>query len=70
MPMASTACENVETDGFYSLVPGLANYSFNPGSRSFALLGNKTDAVFTGTPTAEHDNPSNTVDYFVRAAVS
>jgi hypothetical protein len=59
--------ENVPTDAFYSVTPGLANYSFSPASRSFALLGNMTDAGFTanadGSPSA---NAIDTVDYFVR----
>jgi hypothetical protein len=57
---------NVDTDGFYTVAPNLANYSFSPGSRSFALIGNRSDAVFTGAASTERENPSNGVDYFVR----
>jgi hypothetical protein len=58
---------NVETNGFYTVTPGLANYGFSPVSRSFALVADKTDAVFTAmansTPT---ENPLNGADFFVR----
>jgi hypothetical protein len=40
---------NVETNGFYVVTPGLANYSFSPENRSFSLMGNKNDAVFTAS---------------------
>ena len=59
--------ENVETDNFYTITPSLANYSFAPANRSFSLIANKTDAVFTATadavPTA---NPLDTAEFFVR----
>jgi len=58
--------DNVATDGFYIVTPGLANYSFNPVSRSFALLANKTDAVFTAHAAAQSQNPLNGADFFVR----
>ncbi|MCU1268000.1 MAG: hypothetical protein JWM21_4318 [Acidobacteria bacterium] len=58
---------NVETDGFYTVTPGLSNYSFSPSSRSFALLGNRTDATFTATANSTAtENPLNTGDFFVR----
>jgi hypothetical protein len=58
---------NVDTDAFYTVRPALVNYHFSPGERSFSLLANKTDAVFT----AERDaaivgNAIDTPDYFVR----
>ena len=47
-PAINTACvdtqyrfSNVETNGFYTVTPGLANYSFSPSSRSFSLVGDK-----------------------------
>jgi len=59
--------DNVETDGFYIVTPGLANYSFSPASRAFTLLSNKTDAVFTATANAtQTENPLNVGDFFVR----
>ena len=58
---------NIATEGFYSITPELANFSFSPGVLSFSLLGNKTDAIFTATaialPTA---NPLDTGEFFVR----
>lgn len=58
---------NVETGGFYTVTPALANHSFSPSHRSFSLLGNQTDAAFTAVadvaPTA---NPLDTNEYFVR----
>jgi Carboxypeptidase regulatory-like domain len=58
--------DNVNTDAFYTVAPALVNYAFNPVSRSFSLVGNKTDAVFTAQPTGQIDNPLNGVDFFVR----
>jgi len=58
--------DNVDTDGFYAVTPGLVNYAFSPASRSFALLADRTDAVFTATTLTESDNPVNGADYFVR----
>jgi hypothetical protein len=58
--------ENVETNEFYVLTPGLANYSFSPASQSFSLIADKTDAVFTAGATAQTQNPLNSGDFFVR----
>jgi hypothetical protein len=58
--------ENV-ADGFYTVTPGLANFSFLPATRSFSLVGNRTDALFTGRAISNPtDNPLNGGDYFVR----
>jgi hypothetical protein len=58
---------NVETDSFYSVTPALANYHFSPTNRSFSLLGNKTDAVFTASADAVASaNAIDTNEYFVR----
>jgi hypothetical protein len=57
---------SVETNGFYVVTPGLANYSFSPANRSFSLMANKTDAVFTATAAAQTENPLNGGDFFVR----
>jgi CSLREA domain-containing protein len=58
---------NLQTDGFYSITPSLANYSFNPGTRSFSLLADQTDAIFTAAPNAVPSaNPLDTPEYFVR----
>ncbi|HEV7860890.1 MAG TPA: FG-GAP-like repeat-containing protein [Pyrinomonadaceae bacterium] len=59
--------DNVETNGFYTVTPSRANYSFGPAERSFSLTANKTDAVFTAQPTsAQTQNPLDTGIYFVR----
>jgi len=39
--------ENIETGNFYTVTPQRANYNFSPGNRSFSLVANKTDAIFT-----------------------
>ncbi len=57
----------VQTDGFYTVTPQRANYSFTPAQRSFSLLADKSDAVFTAIPEAEPiTNPLDTAEYFVR----
>ena len=57
--------DNVETNGFYTVRPEKANYSFSPAERSFSQLGFNTEAVFTGAP-AGRVNPLDTPEYFVR----
>jgi len=57
---------NVDTDHFYSVSPQRANYLFSPGERSFTLLANKTDAVFTAVPILETANSLDTTEFFVR----
>jgi hypothetical protein len=58
---------NVDTDNFYTVTPVLRNYHFGPSERSFSLLANKTDAVFTATrDTVITGNAIDTADYFVR----
>jgi hypothetical protein len=58
---------DVDTNSFYTVTPGLANYSFSPSSRSFALLGNRTDAGFTASADGtQTENPLNFGDFFVR----
>jgi predicted extracellular nuclease len=58
--------EGVETNGFYTVRPSRANYSFSPMERSFSQLGNNTDAAFTGTAASGFVNPLDTPEYFVR----
>lgn len=59
--------DNVDTDNFYTVTPSLVNYNFSPGNRSFSLLGNKTDATFTGTAAAiVTANAIDSIEYFVR----
>jgi len=57
----------LDTGQFYSVTPSLLTYHFSPAQRSFSVLGNVTDAVFTATRDAivvgsVIDSP----DYFVR----
>jgi hypothetical protein len=59
--------DNVETNGFYTVTPARANYTFGPANRSFSQLGNTTEAAFTGTPTSVIvGNSIDTPEYFVR----
>ena len=58
--------ENVETNGFYTVVPSRANFSFSPSQRSFSALGQHTDAAFNATATGNALNPMDTTEYFVR----
>ncbi len=58
---------DAETGGFYIVSPLRANYSFAPAERSFSLLADRTDAVFTATLVGGgFDNPLDTPEYFVR----
>jgi hypothetical protein len=58
---------NVDTDSFYTVRPSLTNYHFGPESRSFSLVGNRTDATFTATRDAvTSGNAIDTPEYFVR----
>jgi hypothetical protein len=58
--------ENVETNGFYTIRPSSADFSFSPAERSFSQIGNSTQAVFTGLPLANGNNAIDTPEYFVR----
>ena len=58
---------NVATEDFYTLTPSRVNYQFSPASRSFSLLGNVTDAAFTGSLDAViSGNVIDSPEYFVR----
>jgi hypothetical protein len=57
----------VETGDFYTVTPSLVNYRFGPESRSFSLVANKTDAVFTAMRDAVGGvNAIDDAGYFVR----
>jgi hypothetical protein len=59
--------EKVETTGFYTLEPSLSGYHFSPENRSFSLLANVTNAVFTATPDVVlPENRIDSPEYFVR----
>ena len=59
--------DKVETNGFYTVTPSRANYSFNPAVRSFSQVGQATEAAF-GAVVASSGfvNPLDTPEYFVR----
>jgi len=58
---------NIDTDNFYTVRPALVNYHFGPAERSFSLLANMTDAVFTATRDAViSGNAIDMPEYFVR----
>ena len=58
---------NVDTGNFYTVTPSLVNHNFSPSSRSFSLLANLSDAVFTGTrDVAGSGYAIDTPEYFVR----
>ena len=49
------------------MTPSLTNYHFSPADRSFSLIGNKTDAVFTASRDAViSGNAIDSAEYFVR----
>lgn len=58
--------ERVETNGFYTMSPTRANYSFSPASRSVSLIANNTEEAFTGITQGDNVNPLDTAEYFVR----
>ena len=59
--------DNVETNGFYTVTPSRANYSFSPAERSFSQLGQTTEAAFGATlASSGFVNPFDTPEYFVR----
>jgi CSLREA domain-containing protein len=59
--------ENVATDSFYTVTPALVNFHFSPANRSFSLVANKSDAIFTAEADATQSaNPLDTAEYFVR----
>jgi hypothetical protein len=59
--------ENLATSSAYTVTPSLVNYSFTPANRSFSLIANKLDAVFTAIPdTVPSANPLDTSSFFVR----
>ena len=59
--------DNLDPVNVYTITPARMNYHFNPASRSFSLLGIKTEAVFTAA--ADGSIVGNAIDgpdYFVR----
>ncbi len=64
----SYSFDNVETNGFYTVTPSRANYTFSPGNSSFNLLGVHTDASFTASANSSGSIliPLDSPEYFVR----
>ena len=58
--------DNVEANGFYTVTPARANFTFSPAQRSFSLVGDHADAAFTGSSIGDNANPLDTPEYFVR----
>ena len=58
--------DDVETNGFYTVTPARANFTFTPANRSFSLLGLHTEASFAASVNGAHLNPLDTAGYFVR----
>jgi len=59
--------ENFAGGEFYVATPSLTNYTFTPANRSFTLVANMSDAVFTAVADATpHGNPLDTPEFFVR----
>jgi hypothetical protein len=57
---------DVETNGFYTVTPARANYTFSPPNRSFSLLGVRTEASFTASANGDQTNAIDTTEFFVR----
>jgi hypothetical protein len=58
--------DSVETNGFYTVTPSRANYSFTPANRSFSFLGVRTEASFTANANRDRANAIDTIEFFVR----
>jgi len=59
--------DNLDTGAFYTVAAARVNYTFTPANRSFSLLGNKPDSVFTAIPdTVVSANPLDTDLFFIR----
>lgn len=58
--------ENLPLGALITVTPTRANYEFSPTSRSFALLGERTDAVFAGLAVNPDANPLESPEFFVR----
>jgi predicted outer membrane repeat protein len=58
--------DNLEANSFFTITPLRTNYSFNPMSRSFSLLGAHVEASFAGAASGQHVSPLDTSAYFVR----
>lgn len=58
---------NLDTGEFYVVTPLLPNYTFAPAMRSYSLVADQADALFTAQADAVQSlNPIDTAEYFVR----
>jgi hypothetical protein len=58
---------NLDTGESYVVTPSLSNYTFAPAVRSYSLVADQTDALFTAqADTLQSFNPIDTAEYFVR----
>jgi hypothetical protein len=58
--------DRLDSGVFYTITPTRANYFFAPLNRSFSLIADRTDAVFTGTVLPADTNPLDSPEFFVR----
>jgi hypothetical protein len=57
----------LDVANFYTVTPAIVNYQFTPASRSYSLVTNKTDAIFTGAQNSLiTGNVIDSPEYFVR----
>ncbi|MGA9995206.1 MAG: DUF4214 domain-containing protein [Pyrinomonadaceae bacterium] len=58
---------NLETNSLYTISPLLTNFNFNPSSRTYSLVADRTDASFSGEANSiPVGNPVDTEMFFVR----
>jgi hypothetical protein len=57
---------DVPATGLYSVTPARVNYEFAPSDRSFSLVGNRIEALFSGFQTSEALSPLDTPEFFIR----
>lgn len=58
--------ENLAIGNLLTVTPTRANYLFAPANRSFSLVGDTTEAVFTATTITPEANPLESPEFFVR----
>jgi hypothetical protein len=58
---------NLDTGEYYVVIPSLSDYTFAPAMRSYSLVADQADALFTARADAvQAFNPIDTAEYFVR----
>jgi hypothetical protein len=58
--------EHLETGEFYSVTPSRANYVFAPANRSFSLVADRADAMFSAASIEPNASPLESPEFFVR----